>query len=280
MEVADLPAIARACGEVPLLVDSTFATPALLKPLEHGAKLVFHSASKYLNGHGDVMLGVVVGDANRVRKIKGLASLFGVNANPYECWLASRGLRHVVTPHGTGFTNSGISGRTAVATPGGAASVLPGSLVPSLEGAGRHTPPARRWGDAGVRDSRRGCGSQRSVQATPSAIPFSPTLADARTTVSYPTGTSHKFHVRGRTRGVRYRRRSRPAVGGVGGAGGFGRGIGTGVGHVTAPSDVPIPQHGIRGPLHAEAGPRYAVGSLGKGAPARRRRPRGARETS
>ena len=65
MEVADLPAIVAALGEVPLLVDSTFATPCLSRPLEHGARLVFHSASKYLNGHGDVMLGVIVGQARR-----------------------------------------------------------------------------------------------------------------------------------------------------------------------------------------------------------------------
>src|SRR6516165_2331062 len=93
MEVADLPAIAAALGEVPLLVDSTFATPCLLQPIEHGARLVFHSASKYLNGHGDVMLGVIVGKRDGVRRVKGLAALYGVNSNPFECWLASRGLR-------------------------------------------------------------------------------------------------------------------------------------------------------------------------------------------
>src|SRR5204863_6984180 len=68
MEVADLPAIVDALGSVPLLVDSTFATPCLLRPMEHGAKLVFHSAPKYLNGHGDVMLGVVVGTREHLRK--------------------------------------------------------------------------------------------------------------------------------------------------------------------------------------------------------------------
>ena len=93
MEVADLPAIVAALGEVPLLVDSTFATPCLARPLEHGARLVFHSASKYLNGHGDVMLGVIVGKRDSVRKVRGMAALYGLNSNPFECWLASRGLR-------------------------------------------------------------------------------------------------------------------------------------------------------------------------------------------
>src|SRR4029450_10340165 len=62
LEVADLPAIAaaaRAAGTL-LAVDNTFATPLLQRPLEVGADLVVHSATKYLGGHSDVMLGVAV----------------------------------------------------------------------------------------------------------------------------------------------------------------------------------------------------------------------------
>ncbi|HNJ44549.1 MAG TPA: PLP-dependent transferase, partial [Ottowia sp.] len=62
LEVLDIPAVAQiahAAG-VPLLVDSTFTTPYLLKPLEHGADLVYHSATKFLSGHGTVIGGVLV----------------------------------------------------------------------------------------------------------------------------------------------------------------------------------------------------------------------------
>ncbi|HET6426648.1 MAG TPA: PLP-dependent transferase, partial [Planctomycetaceae bacterium] len=93
VEVTDLPAIVQALGTVPLLVDNTFATPSLLRPIEHGAQLVWHSASKYLNGHGDVMLGVMVGAASLMRKVRGALSLYGMNSNPMETWLGSRGLR-------------------------------------------------------------------------------------------------------------------------------------------------------------------------------------------
>ena len=93
MEVVDLPALVDAMGNVPVVVDNTFATPCLFRPFEHGAKLVFHSASKYLNGHGDVMLGVVAGERAAVTRVRRVASLYGLNANPFECWLASRGLR-------------------------------------------------------------------------------------------------------------------------------------------------------------------------------------------
>ncbi|EFF89857.1 methionine-gamma lyase [Streptomyces sp. e14] len=55
----DLRAVAHACGSVPLLADNTFATPVLQRPAEQGARLVLHSATKYLGGHGDWMAGVV-----------------------------------------------------------------------------------------------------------------------------------------------------------------------------------------------------------------------------
>ncbi|HQO52200.1 MAG TPA: O-acetylhomoserine aminocarboxypropyltransferase [Ottowia sp.] len=62
LEVLDIPAVAQIAHDagVPLLVDSTFTTPYLLKPLEHGADLVYHSATKFLSGHGTVIGGVLV----------------------------------------------------------------------------------------------------------------------------------------------------------------------------------------------------------------------------
>lgn len=193
MEVADLPAIARACGNVPLLVDSTFATPALCKPIEHGAALVFHSASKYLNGHGDVMLGVVVGGDDQIRRIRGMSSLFGVNANPFECWLASRGLRTLpLRMERVSRTAADLATRLARHP------AVRAAYYPSLAG---H--PTRGLADKLL---TRGAGGMlafeidggrdavnRLFQALAHTIPFSPTLADTRTTLSYPTGTSHKF---------------------------------------------------------------------------------------
>ena len=62
LEVLDIPAVAQIAHDagVPLLVDSTFTTPYLLRPLEHGADLVYHSATKFLSGHGTVIGGVLV----------------------------------------------------------------------------------------------------------------------------------------------------------------------------------------------------------------------------
>jgi cystathionine beta-lyase/cystathionine gamma-synthase len=193
MEVVDLPAIAAALGEVPLLVDNTFATPCLLRPIEHGARLVFHSASKYLNGHGDVMLGVIVGRREAVRRVKGLAALYGVNSNPFECWLASRGLRTLPLRMQRVSQTALALARFLTTQP-----AVERVYYPGLESHPSHD-QARRFlkdGFGGMLsfDLRGGKPSVADFFRTlADAIPFSPTLADARSTLSYPAGTSHKF---------------------------------------------------------------------------------------
>jgi cystathionine gamma-synthase len=85
---------AAADHPAPLVVDSTASTPLLLRPLEHGADFVLHSATKYLAGHSDALLGVVVcareEDADRLREVR---SRTGIVAAPDAAWLLLRGLR-------------------------------------------------------------------------------------------------------------------------------------------------------------------------------------------
>lgn len=76
-----------------LIVDNTFATPYLCRPLEHGADLVVHSVTKFLAGHGDVTLGAVAGDEELVRRSQSALTTFGATPDPFACWLALRGLR-------------------------------------------------------------------------------------------------------------------------------------------------------------------------------------------
>lgn len=96
LEVVDVEALARGCaaaGAV-LAVDSTFATPVLARPLEQGADLVVHSATKYLSGHADVLLGVAVArDADIASRLVEVRSALGGLPGPFEAWLALRGLR-------------------------------------------------------------------------------------------------------------------------------------------------------------------------------------------
>ena len=95
LKVADIPALADMAHRhaADLLVDSTFATPCLFRPLRHGADYVIHSATKYLSGHGDVLAGVVVTSAAQRARMFEMNKLLGSNLGPFEAWLALRGLK-------------------------------------------------------------------------------------------------------------------------------------------------------------------------------------------
>lgn len=94
MAVADLPALAAAAHEVGavLVVDSTFASPAICRPLEHGVDLVVHSATKYLSGHSDVTGGVVVGAPERLARVRELRIDLGGSLSPDDAYLLHRGI--------------------------------------------------------------------------------------------------------------------------------------------------------------------------------------------
>jgi len=96
LKVADLPALARLSHEAgaAFIVDNTFASPVLCRPLALGADYVVHSATKYLGGHGDVLGGVVVvGRPEMRRGLNEVNKLLGANLAPQEAWLAHRGLK-------------------------------------------------------------------------------------------------------------------------------------------------------------------------------------------
>jgi methionine-gamma-lyase len=94
IDIAQVSSIAKAVGAMPI-VDNTFATPALQRPLEHGASLVLHSATKYLGGHGDLLGGMVVGPAETIERIRGagLRVLTGATLSPFNAFLILRGLK-------------------------------------------------------------------------------------------------------------------------------------------------------------------------------------------
>src|SRR5579863_7778368 len=96
-EVTDLAAVcalAHAAG-VRVAVDNTVATPVLTRPFEHGADLVVHSASKYLNGHGDVLAGAVLSARQDPlwERIRSWRRNAGAMPGPFEAWLLQRGMR-------------------------------------------------------------------------------------------------------------------------------------------------------------------------------------------
>ena len=84
--------ITQDCG-IALVVDSTFASPINLRPLEHGADVVIHSATKYLNGHHDVLGGVVCGTSSYIEEVRQKMMLWGQAPDPFAAWLLERGLK-------------------------------------------------------------------------------------------------------------------------------------------------------------------------------------------
>ena len=76
-----------------LVVDSTFASPVNFRPLEHGADVVIHSATKYLNGHHDVLSGVVAGTAPYIEEVRQKMMVWGQAPDPFAVWMLDRGLK-------------------------------------------------------------------------------------------------------------------------------------------------------------------------------------------
>jgi methionine-gamma-lyase len=86
-------AVAHTAG-VPLVVDNTFAGPLLQRPLELGADIVLHSMTKSLNGHSDVVAGIVVArEAGHLAALREVAKSFGFTQDPHQAWLVLRGIR-------------------------------------------------------------------------------------------------------------------------------------------------------------------------------------------
>jgi cystathionine beta-lyase/cystathionine gamma-synthase len=95
LQVGDLQAIARFAREHGLvsIIDSTFATPVNFRPIEIGFDLVIHSATKYLNGHSDIVGGVVAGSAQAIEQIRHKLNHLGGSMDPHAAFLLHRGLK-------------------------------------------------------------------------------------------------------------------------------------------------------------------------------------------
>lgn len=99
LKIADIKAVADAVhhinGDVKVIVDNTFATPYIQRPIELGCDVVVHSATKYINGHGDVVAGAVCGTTEFINEVKmfGIKDMTGSVLGPFEAFLILRGLK-------------------------------------------------------------------------------------------------------------------------------------------------------------------------------------------
>jgi cystathionine beta-lyase/cystathionine gamma-synthase len=92
IELSSLHSLAHSEG-IALVVDSTFASPVNFRPIEHGADVVIHSATKFLNGHHDLLAGVVCGNEPFVEEVRRKMMVWGQAPDPFGCWLLERGLK-------------------------------------------------------------------------------------------------------------------------------------------------------------------------------------------
>lgn len=92
LQLVDIRAVVEQAGDVPVVVDSTFATPVLQQPLRLGAAMVLHSGTKFLGGHGDVIAGVVATDAGHATALRRVRVATGNILHPLGAYLLHRGL--------------------------------------------------------------------------------------------------------------------------------------------------------------------------------------------
>jgi cystathionine beta-lyase/cystathionine gamma-synthase len=187
-DIEGLAKITRAAG-VALAVDHTFA-PLLCRPLDLGADVVIHSATKSIGGHSDVTLGLLVGSKKRIDQLTPIASTFGLTGNPFDSWMALRGMATLAVRTERASSNalelaSRLERHPAVARVN----------YPGLAAHPDHALAARVL--------RGGFGAMISfdVGSRPRAesfikqlrhIPYAPSLGDVSTTLSHPTTTSHR----------------------------------------------------------------------------------------
>lgn len=94
IELNSLQSLAHSAG-IALVIDSTFASPVNFRPLEHGVDVVIHSATKYLNGHHDILAGVVCGSEPFIDEVRRKMAVWGQAPDPFACWLLERGLKTI-----------------------------------------------------------------------------------------------------------------------------------------------------------------------------------------
>lgn len=195
LRVVELRGAAEAAHQhgLKLVVDSTFATPVLTRPFDHGADLVMHSVTKYLAGHSDVTAGVAVArtpeDAARLRQV---GSLFGLTLSPMESWLAVRGLKTLRLRMEAHCRNA----QAVAALLDGHAAVQE-VFYPGLDSHPQHLLAASQSGAlfGGMVSFRLADDTAEAVSCfmrTTQRFPFAPSLAGVDSSLSYPAGTSHR----------------------------------------------------------------------------------------
>ncbi len=194
VHVADIPALAalgRKAGAA-VVVDATFATPILFRPLEHGVDLVAHSAGKYLGGHGDVGAGVLAGRADLVEMAREYLVRRGATIPHFEAWLALRGLRTLALRMARHTSNARVVADFLARQP-----AVARVHHPSRPDHPQHALAAKLYpsGTGGIVafDLREGAPAVDRFLRGLRTVAIVHSLGEVATTISYPAVSSHRF---------------------------------------------------------------------------------------
>lgn len=193
LRVSDLASLAELCHarEAALLVDNTFASPAVCRPLELGADLVLESLTKIMSGHSDVLLGLLCGREECWDRIPLVLSAWGLTSSPFDCWVAARGLGTMALRVAKASANAllvanFLAGRAEVEW----------VSYPGLRQHPDHELALRQFGGTfGSMVTFTLGGGRAAAEAFIAAaerIGFFPSLGDLSTTLSHPASTSHR----------------------------------------------------------------------------------------
>ncbi len=195
LRVIDIPKLAELAHRhgCLLIVDNTFATPVLTKPLEMGADLVMESLTKMIGGHSDVTLGFLAGkDEDLLPGATAAVSIWGLASNPFDCWLAERGLATLDLRMHAASQNAARLAEWLAEAPGVTRVVYPGRFDHPDH---RLAPEILHGGFGNMLCFELGGGREavnRFMRQAP-GIPFSPSLGHSTTTLSHPATTSHRY---------------------------------------------------------------------------------------
>lgn len=196
MEVDDLPAIAKIAHAhgCKMIVDNTFATPAVARPLDMGADIVVYSATKYLGGHSDIIGGAVVSDQENIAQVHRCFTLYGAIMGPMEAWLLCRSLRTLDMRVEQHSRNALKVAQFLESHPKVEKVYYPGlESSPSYALAQKLFVDGRCGGmlSADIAGGEQGASTLIKACKT---IKFVPSLASYATTLSYPAKTSHRAY--------------------------------------------------------------------------------------
>ena len=193
LRVANLLALADLAHRhgAALLADNTLAGPAVCRPRRFGADWVMESMTKTMNGHSDVILGLVCGPADRWQRVPAVLSTWGLASAPFDCWLAMRGLGTLALRIERACTSA-----LAVARLLGGSAAVEAVYYPGLPEHPDHELARRQFGERfGSIVSftlRDGTQAARAFMASARRIPFCPSLGELSTSLSHPESTSHR----------------------------------------------------------------------------------------